>query len=84
MKPVKTPDFHFERNGNVITAWFSPHPLLSAEGKMQYLSFKRECNSDLEATLLIDYLNQFNFEIKKHFFTEGYNTKKRKEQNWYL
>lgn len=84
MKPSQLPDFHFQRNGSKLIAWFSPHPLKNQEGKIQYISFTHECESELEATLLKDYIDQFNWEMRKHYFTEGYNTKKRKEQNWML
>lgn len=84
MKPEQTPNYNFEREGKVITVWFSPHPLKSAEGKVQCLGFRRECSSETEAILLEDYLSQFRYERDKHLFTEGYNAKKRKEQNYYL
>lgn len=84
MKPAQTPDFHFERQGRMIYAYFSPHPLKTNEGKTQNLVFSRECESELEACLLYDYLKEFNWEMRKHHYTEGYNAKKRKEQNWML
>lgn len=84
MKPSETPYFSFQRDGKQVSVWFSPHPLKSSEGKTQSLAFRRECNSELEAVLLLDYVQEFQHLIRKHFFTEGYDAKKRKEQNYYL
>lgn len=84
MKPQDTPSFSFERKGSSIICWFNNHPLKGIEGKKQWMGFTRNCESELEAELLLDFLNQFHGEMVKHFFTDGYNTKKRKEQNYWL
>lgn len=84
MTPSETPRFSFDRKDKVVTAWFCPHPLKDNEGKTQHMAFRRECYSELEAALLLDYLQEFQHLIRKHYFTEGYNAKKRKEQNYYL
>lgn len=84
MKPQETPSFSFERRGKQLICWFNNHPLKDAEGKKRWIGFTRECESELEATLLKDFVDQFSWEMQKHFFTEGYNAKKRKEQNWML
>lgn len=84
MAPSETPRFSFQRDGKIITSWFAPHPLKDSEGKTQSLYFRRECNSELEAALLLDYLADFQHLIRAHYFTEGYNAKKKKEQNYYL
>lgn len=67
MKPSQTPDFSFERDGKRITCWFSP-PLKSQEGKIQYMRFSMDCESELEAALLLDYLKEFNWEMRKNTF----------------
>lgn len=84
MKPQEIPTFSFERRGKQLICWFNNHPLKGIEGKKQWMGFTRECESELEAELLLDFLNQFHHEMTKHYFTEGYNAKKRKEQNWML
>lgn len=84
MTPSQTPNFQFSREGKFITCWFSGNPQKTNEGKEQYLSFKRECNSELEAILLHDYLQDFQHLIIKEYFTQGYEAKKKREQNWYL
>lgn len=84
MKPQETPTFSFERKGKHLICWFNNHPLKDSEGKKQWIGFTRECNSDLEAELLLDFIKQFDHEMAKHYFTEGYNAHKRKDKNWYL
>lgn len=84
MRIQETPTFSFKRKGSSIICFFNNHPLKGAEGKKQWMGFTRNCESELEAELLLDFLNGFHHEMVKHYFTEGYNTKKRKEVNYYL
>jgi hypothetical protein len=84
MKPETTPSFSFERKDKVIICWFNNHPQKSNEGKQQWLAFKRECNSELEAILLHDYLREFEHLIHKEYFTRGFDAHKKKDKNWYL
>ena len=84
MELKETPYFSFERRGSKLICWFNNHPLLNGEGKKQWLGFTHECDSELEGEFLRDYMSKFEGEIHKHFFTEGYNAKKRKESNYYL
>jgi len=84
MKPSQTPEFSFERQGKRVIVWVSPSPLKTAEGKVGHLAFIKECETDLEAILLQDYLNDFSWLMQKEFFTRGYDTHKKREKNWML
>lgn len=83
MKPQETPTFSFERRGKQLICWFNNHPIKNSEGKNQWMGFTRECTSDLEAELLMDFINTFSHEMAKHYFTEGYEAKKKKQVNYY-
>lgn len=80
----ETPHFWFSRNGKAVFARFNNHPLKDNEGKNQEIHFIHHCESDLEAHLLNQYLQEMCFEMKKHYFTEGFNAHKKREKNWYL
>ena len=84
MKPKETPTFHFNRRGKIITCWFDQHPVKNSEGKEQWIGFSRECESELEAAFLHDYLCEFQHLIRKEYFTQGFDTHKKKQKNWYL
>ena len=84
MSYKETPSFRFSRNGSTIFASFNNHPLKDKEGNKQELHFNMSCNSELEAKLLVDYLSNMNWEMQKYYFTEGFNTHKRREKNFYL
>lgn len=84
MKISQTPYFNFSRQGQFIYCWFSPSPL-KKDGNIQGLpAFNHECKSEMEAVLLMDYLSDFYRLMKKDFFTEGFNTHKKREKNWML
>jgi hypothetical protein len=80
----KTPSFRFSRRGKTVFASFNNHPLKDSEGKEQEFHFHKECASDLEAYMLRDFLFDMEYEMRKHYFTEGFNTHKKKEKNWFL
>jgi len=84
MKPQQTPTFSFIRDGKRITCWFNNHPQKTNEGKEKWLGFSRDCESELEAILLHDYLQDFQHLIHKEYFTRGFDAHKRREKNWYL
>lgn len=84
MKPQSTPTFSFTREGAKVICWFNNHPQKTSEGKEQWLGFKRECNSELEAILLHDYLKEFEHLIHKEYFTRGFDAHKKREKNYYL
>lgn len=82
MKP-ENPSFSFSKEGTLVYCWFHPSPV-KKDGKTQSIIFKRECDNELEAELLLDYLQKFYWEIKKISFTDGYNSHKKREKNWML
>lgn len=84
MKPKDTPSFSFQRNCKQVICWFNNHPVKSSEGKDQWMGFTRECNSELEAILLVDYLSEFEHLIHKDYFTRGFDAHKKREKNYYL
>jgi len=79
-----TPHFWFSRAGKTLWVSFNNHPLKDAEGKDQNIDFSMTCESPLEAHLLREYLSNMEWEMQKHFFTEGYNTHKKREKNYML
>lgn len=80
----ETPSFWFSRDGKTVFASFNNHPLKDSEGKMQNIHFHLHAESELEAYLLNEYLYEMCYQMKKHYFTEGFNAHKKREKNWYL
>lgn len=84
MTYTQTPRFSFSRNGRTIWVSFNNHPLKDAEGKPQDIHFSRQCESELEAKLLCDFMREMEYEMIKHYFTGGFNAHKKREKNYYL
>lgn len=82
-KYKQAPAFNFQREGRTVLANFNNNPVKDDQGRDTWFTFRRQCDSELEAVLLLDFLSSMRYEMEKHYFTEGFNTHKKRQKNYY-